>query len=390
MKLTLQTQLLPTLDQVSALEATLNAFNAAADWLAGEAFAAKVANKIALQKTHYALLRQKFSLSAQMSVRCIAQVCEAYKRDKAKRPHFRKFAAMPFDQRMMSFKGVDRVSLLTLGGRIIVPVVMGGYQRERFTPAVGQSDLVRRRDGKWFLLVTIDLPDGTKPPTTDFIGVDLGIVNIATTSDGARHSGDDIEACRQRYHTARKRLQKAAAGRKRKGKRPRAIRRKMHRISGREARFRKHTNHVIAKTIVVIAKGTERGIAVEELTGIRDRVRLPKRQRARHSGWSFFQLRQFVSYKAQLAGVDVEAVDPRNTSRTCHCCGVIDKSSRRSQAEFQCRHCGHEAHADINAARNIRSVAMAALVNRPKVSPQHVDLSSTAPHGQSSTYSRLA
>src|SRR5688572_4844754 len=189
MKLTLQTQLFPSQDQAEALEATLRAFNAAADWLAGEAFAAKVANKIALQKTHYTALRERFGLSAQMAVRCIAQVCEAYKRDKTKRPRFRPFASMPFDQRMMSFKGVDRVSLLALTGRIIVPMIMGRYQAERFTAAKGQCDLVRRRDGKWFLLVTVDLPDGTKTPTTDFLGVDLGVVNIAATSDGDLHSG---------------------------------------------------------------------------------------------------------------------------------------------------------------------------------------------------------
>lgn len=372
MKLTLQTQLVPTPEQASALEATVARFNEAADWLAGEAFAARTANKIALQKTHYAILRERLGLSAQMAVRCIAQVCEAYKRDKAKRPRFRRFAAMPFDQRMMSFKGIDRVSLLTLTGRIIVPVVMGCYQRGKFNPRIGQCDLVRRRDGKWFLLLTVDLPDGTRTPTTDFIGVDLGIANLATTSDGDRHSGDDIEACRQRYHVARRSLQKAAAGRKRKGQRPRSIRRKLQRISGREARFRKHTNHVIAKALVATAKGTERGIALEDLKGIRERVRLRKRQRARHSGWSFFQLRQFVAYKAQLAGVEVALIDPRDTSRTCHCCGAVDKASRRSQDQFRCQHCGHEAHADINAARNIRAKAL--IVIRPKVSNEHADL----------------
>jgi putative transposase len=357
MKLALQTQLFPSRDQAKALEATMRAFNAGADWLSGEAFAARVANKIALQKTHYAALRERFGLSAQMAVRCIAQVCEAYKRDKTKRPHFRALASMPFDQRMMSFKGVDRVSLLTLTGRVIVPMIMGKYQVERFTAAKGQCDLVRRRDGKWFLLVTVDLPDGSKTPTTDFLGVDLGVVNIAATSDGDMHSGDDIEACRQRYATTRRSLQKAAAGRKRRGLRPKNIRRKLKRQSGREARFRRDVNHCISKALVATAKDTGRGIALEDLKGIRDRIRLRKRQRARVHGWSFFQLRSFIAYKAQLAGVDVLAVCPRDTSRTCNCCGVVDKANRATQAEFRCRHCGHEAHADINASRNIRDKA---------------------------------
>ena len=89
MKLTLQTQLRPAPEQVRALMATLRAFNAAADWLAGEAFAARIANKVALQQLYYADLRHRFGLTAQMAIRCIAQVCEAYKRDKTTRPRFR-------------------------------------------------------------------------------------------------------------------------------------------------------------------------------------------------------------------------------------------------------------------------------------------------------------
>src|SRR4051812_3387183 len=146
MKLTLQVQLFPTVDEAAKLKATVERFQAAADWLAGEAFATRSANKVELQRAHYRDLRNRFGLSAQMAVRCIAQVCEAYKRDRAIRPKFRKHAAMPFDQRMMSFKGIDRVSLLTLEGRVVVPVVMGKYQAQRYTHAKGQCDLVRRQD----------------------------------------------------------------------------------------------------------------------------------------------------------------------------------------------------------------------------------------------------
>lgn len=373
MKLTLQTQLLPTPQQALALEATMRAFNAAADWLAGEAFGRKTANKIALQKHHYATLRERFGLSAQMAVRCIAQVCEAYKRDKGKRPHFRPFASIPYDQRLMSFKGPDRVSLLTLSGRIIMPVIMGKYQQERFTNAKGQCDLVRRKDGKWFLLVTVDLPNGTKTPTTDFLGVDLGVANLATDSDGQRYSGDTVEAVRTRQHALRRGLQKAAAGKKRRGFRPKNIRRQLKRLSGKERRFRSNENHRIAKSLVAKAKGTERGIALEDLKGIRARTRFRKAQRAKMGGWAFHQLRTFIEYKAKLSGVDVVLVSPAYTSQTCAACGHTAKANRRSQAEFRCVACGHTDHADVNAARNIRSIARAG-VNRPKVSEQHQGL----------------
>lgn len=358
MKLTLQIQLLPDASQAVALRETLARFNEAASWLAGKAFELRTANKIELQKLFYKEVREKFGLSAQMTVRCIAQVCEAYKRDKNKSPRFRKHASMPFDQRMMSFKGIDRVSLLTLQGRVIVPFVMGKYQAERFTNAKGQCDLVLRKDGKWFLLVTVDVPDKSPTPATDFVGVDLGVARLATTSDGEHFAGAAVEQVRRRYHTRRQTLQHAASRRKAKGRRPKAIRRAVRRTRSREANFRKHENHCISKQLVELATDTARGIALEALKGIRERARFRKSQRAQMSGWAFSQLRNFIAYKAQLAGVNLALVDPAYTSRTCAECGHCEKANRRSQSEFVCQRCGHAANADENAARNIRRRAI--------------------------------
>jgi putative transposase len=352
MKLTVQLQLLPERDHVRRLRETVERFNEAADWLAGIAFRERTANKLELQHAHYGDLRERFGLSAQMAVRCIARVCEAYKRDKSIRPIFRKTAAMPFDQRMMSFKGLDKVSLLTLGGRILVPFVLGGYQAEQFTNARGQCDLVLRDDGKWFLLVTVDIPSGAPIPATDFIGVDLGIANIATDSDGNQHSGADVERVRRKHNLQRRRLQRKCT---------KGAKKKLRRLAGKEARFRRHENHRISKAIVENAKGTDRGIGLEDLKHIRERITARGSDaRNRLSGWSFGQLYAFVAYKAERAGVPVVTVDPRNTSRTCAACGHCEKSNRKSQSEFVCKACGHGAHADLNAARNIASRAQGA------------------------------
>ncbi|MGH9846936.1 MAG: RNA-guided endonuclease InsQ/TnpB family protein [Blastocatellia bacterium] len=317
----------------------MEAFNAAADWLASEAFRLQSANKVKLQQLYYKDLREKFGLSAQMAIRCIAQVCEAFSRDRSRKPVFRKYASIPYDQRMMSFKGADRVSLLTLEGRIIVPFVMGKYQQERFHLKHGQCDLVRRKDGKWFLLVTVDLPDKTPTPATDFIGVDFGVVNLATDSTGESFSGQGVEETRRHYHARRQTLQRAAGRRKQRGHRPKSIRRKLKSTGQKEQRFRKDTNHIISKKLVEKAKDTQSGIAVEELKGIRDRARFRKTQRARMSGWSFRQLRTFVEYKAQAAGVPTVAIDPRHTSQMCSSCGHIAKANRKSQSEFECQRC---------------------------------------------------
>jgi IS605 OrfB family transposase len=361
MKLTLQIQLFPNKEQTGLLQLTMERFNAARSWLAARAFELGVANKVKLQQLFYYDLREKFGLSAQMAALCIRHVGGTYSRDKNIKPVFRKHAAMPYDSRIMTFKGTDRVSLLTLEGRVIVPFVMGERQRERFSLAKGQSDLVRRRDGKWFLLVTVDAPDKRPIQATDFIGVDLGVVNIATDSDGEVYTSDKVEDVRQHYRKTRRSLQKKAAKQKRSGKRPKNIRRKLRDLSGCERRFRADANHCISKKLVEKATGTNRGIAVEELTGIRGRTRFRKAQRDRVSKWSFAELRGFIEYKARLAGVPVVAVDPRNTSRACPECGHIDKGNRPARGIFLCRECGHFGHADVVGATNISSAAQVAV-----------------------------
>lgn len=345
MKLIAQIKLEPSAPQRAVLLATMERFNEACDWLAGEAFAAQTADKYTLQADHYRALRKRFGLSAQMAVRAISKVSEAYKRDKSKRPTFRPRGAVPYDQRIMSFKAADRVSLLTLGGREVIPFVAGDYHAARLGPEVkrGQADLVLHR-GRWYLYVTIEVPDGTPVKTTDVLGVDLGIRNLATDSDGERYSGDAVEAVRVRLQTHRAALQQVGT---------RAAHRKMQRVGRKESTFRKIVNHTISKRLVAKAQDTGRAIALEDLAGIRDRTPVRKGQRARHSGWAFLQLRCFVTYKCQVAGIQLVLVDPRNTSRTCPECGCIDRRNRRSQSEFVCKSCGFAQHADVVGARNI-------------------------------------
>ena len=133
----------------------------------------------------------------------------------------------------------------------------------------------------------------------------------------------------------------------------------------RESRFRRHTNHVLSKRIVEKAKDTGRGIALEDLKGIRERIRFRKPQRNRMGSWGFDQLKQFIAYKAQQTGVMLKIIDPAYTSRMCSHCGHVDAANRSCQSRFCCKQCGLKAHADCNAARNIRARA---LVNEPIVS----------------------
>ncbi|WP_240196857.1 RNA-guided endonuclease InsQ/TnpB family protein [Nonomuraea lactucae] len=75
------------------------------------------------------------------------------------------------------------------------------------------------------------------------------------------------------------------------------------------------------------------------------------------AGWGV--LLQVLAHKAESAGRELIAVDPRNTSRTCARCGHCAKENRVTQAEFACTACGHTAHADVNAATNIIRAGLA-------------------------------
>ncbi len=358
MELTLQLKLLPTDDQATALGATMTRFNEACHWLAMQACAHQCSNKLTLQRLYYHELRSRFALPSQMAVRCLARVAGTYKRDTTLCPTFRPEAAMPYDQRIMRFDGMDHVSLLTLTGRVLVSFLIGAYHKQRFDAhEPRQCHLVVRGDGQWFLLVVVQVPDGTPIPPTDFLGVDLGVVNLATTSDGTTQSGAEVEACRTRYARRRQRVQRAAHVAQMGGKRPKNSRRALQRTARREAGFRRDTNHRISKTLVAVAQGTTRALALEDLQDIRERTRFRQPQRARMSGWAFAQLRLFVEYKAQLAGVPVVLVDPKHTSQQWSVCGHIARANRRSQALFSCKHCGSTTNADVNAALNIRSRA---------------------------------
>lgn len=354
MKLIAQVKLLTTKDQADALKRTIILANEACNYLSQCAWESKTFRQYSLHKLAYYDTRERFpALSSQIVVRSIARVADAYKLDHKTQRMFRPLSAITYDQRILRwYINKHIVSIWTVSGRIKIPYACGERQRRFLGFQQGQSDLVLRRN-KLYLhaTCTIEEPDLIEPE--GILGVDLGIVNLATDSDGETYSGESVERNRRILHHRRRNLQHKGT---------KAAKRKLKQISGKQANFQRHTNHTISKHLVQKAQGTHRAIAVENLTGIRRRVTVRRRQRARHANWSFYQLKQFIAYKAQLAGVPLFEVDPRNTSRTCPVCGCIDKRSRRSQSLFSCVHCGYSAPADHNAAVII---AARAAVNQP-------------------------
>jgi putative transposase len=204
---------------------------------------------------------KEFGLSAQPAIRTIAKVCDAYTKDKRVQHRFRPDAAQPYDARCLSWNlDQQSVSIWATGGRLqAVRFARAPWQLERLRAhRQGETDLLVR-DGKWFLAATCEVPEAAvNESPVGFLGVDLGIVNIATTSDGERYAGSHLNRVRNRNRRLRGKLQKLGT---------KSAKRLLRKRNRREARFAKDVNHCISKRIVAEAERSGRGIALEDLKG---------------------------------------------------------------------------------------------------------------------------
>ena len=352
---TIACKLAPTPEQRAELDETLVAFADACNFIAEVARQIHSSNKVKVQHACYAEVRTRFGLSANLAIRAIARICAALK-VKSKAHSTFEPTSIDYDQRILSFREWDwTFSLTLLHSRERFTTALGDYQRGRLqgkTPT--SATLVKRRDGTFFLHVQIKRTAPVPYTPTDTLGVDLGRRRVAVDSDATVHEAAEVNALRSHYPKVRRSLQ-------RKG--TKEAKRLLKRLSGRERRHMRAINHRISKQLVETAQTTGRQIALEDLTGIRQRTRVHKPQRYCHHSWSFYQLRQFVAYKAQVAGVPLVLVDPAYTSKTCHLCGHC---GHRSGLKFLCTTCG-VFDADVNGAKNI--AARGARVTEPEDAP---------------------
>ena len=348
MKLTLQIKLLPDDSQAQFLLDTIKKANEVCNTISEIAWKEKTFNQFKLHQKSYYLVKEQSGLSSQMTVRCISKVSDSYKLDKKVKRIFRLEGGITYDSRILSYKE-NVVSIWSVNERLKIPFVCF---RPDWLPFVkGEADLITRR-GKFFLLQTVEIPEEGIKDVEEFLGVDFGLVNIATLSTGEIMSGKEIEA----YRIKRQKICSSLQSKGTKG-----CKKVLKRLSGKEKRTASIVNHTIAKRIVAKAKKECKGIALENLKGIRKSANKKGRKfRSRVGKWNFADLRAKIEYKAKLNGVPVVAVNPAYTSQTCSRCHNLGS---RSGESFKCPHCGFEAHADVNAAKNI-----GAAVNLPEKS----------------------
>ncbi|NJM72672.1 MAG: IS200/IS605 family element transposase accessory protein TnpB [Scytonema sp. RU_4_4] len=352
--LTLVCKLNPTPLQAEKLEVVLHAFAEACNYT-NQIIKPDITSKLTIQGIVYEDLRAKFGLPANLAVRACARVGANRKTAKQKNKPVIAFkpTSADYDARIFAFREKDwTVSLTTLSGREHIKINAGNYQRGKLAGRKPTSaQLCKHRDGQYYIHIQLkdEVPD--PQPTNKVIGVDFGRRDIAATSNGDSWNGKQLTKTRDKYSLTRASLQKKASTRTRSSRR--RCRQVLARLSGRERRFQAWVNHNISKAIIQQAKSEQALVAIEDLTGIRERTNQKPRnktERRRSNSWAFYQLRMFMEYKGLKDGVEVVAVPPSYTSQTCHQCLHI---GLRSEKKFKCGNCGLFCDADLNGAKMI-------------------------------------
>ena len=229
---------------------------------------------------------------------------------------------------------------------------------------------VKREGRRWFVVLSAEQEQPEPLPATGSVtGIDLGIANFLADSNGAfvpsprhgRKAAAKLEAAQQALSRFPRRKAKD-----RTANHQRAVE-KVAELHGRVRRQRLDHAH---KTAVGLVRAHD-VIAHEDLK-IRNMSKAPAsrpdpdrpgtflpngaaakaglNKSISDAGWG---AQTILHAKAESAGREVIAVDPRNTSRTCPQCGHTAKENRPTQEKFHCVACGHTAHADTVAATNV-------------------------------------
>ena len=365
--LTLVVKLQASIEQQQLLDDTANAFASACNWI-NQNINPKLTNKNSIQAVCYQNVKRQFGLTANHVVRACARVAANRLTAKQKGKKVKHFKPTSFDCDARTFRLIESdwsVSISTTGKRLTAPIRVSNYHIGKLKQQKPTSaQICLHRDGDWYVHIQLK-SEAPKPlDTSNVIGVDFGRRDIAVTNTGKSWSGKEIQETRDKFSRVRASLQKKASqGTRSTRRRARQI---LKRLSGRERRYQMWLNHNISKAIIAEAVETQSFVAIENLTGIRERTNTKPRnktERRRSNSWAFYQLRTFLEYKGVKCGVEVLAVNPAYTSQTCHCCLHLGLRSNKS---FKCSNqvCGWIGDADENGSKMIALVGLS--VNQPR------------------------
>ena len=347
-------------DDAALLRNTVDEFLWAADYVTRHAFQGEyvTTSKTTLHHDTYEDVRDKTRLHSnhvQAARNKAAEACKSVVKKwkqskKASMPHFTS-PHLVYDHRTATFHD-DYASLATVDGRIEVEYVLPDEERDTPHADYFFSDEyettgaeLHYTNGNWMLHIHCktdvepDTPEQATPENGTVLGVDLGVNQLAVTSTGTFWTGDEFDHWRREYENRRGDLQEHGT---------RWAHKNMQAVGRKETGRFKIALHRISNELVAEArKDGCTVIAFEDLTDIRERTGASWGHK-----WAFNRLYEYVEYKAAEYGIDVEQVNPENTSRRCSHCEFTHSDNRDSEG-FECLKCGYQNHADYNAAKNI-------------------------------------
>ena len=270
--------------------------------------------------------------------------------ERMKRPSMKEKCTMRYDVRTITLRG-SQLTFSTCDKRVKTIISIPEFFTERYSPSEGWklkgANIGINRKGRVFVNLIWECPDyDIVENDGKIVGLDIGVYNIVTTSDGVHYGAEDVRRVKRKYNHVRSVLQKKGT---------RSAKRRLVSISGREKRFVHDQNHCISKKLA----NTDENVSVyvlEDLSSmnmLRLKGKSNKTMRKWLSNWSYSDLEEKLIYKCKRNGIRVEFEDARYTSQKCSVCKTIDKASRKGN-RYVCRHCGSIMHADVNAAINIR------------------------------------
>ena len=361
--ITVSCKLEVTLDITPKIDKTLEQFADACNRILDTATMEGVTNKTKLHHLVYKPVRAATELKANHICQAITRVVGNLKAS-YKIKQFRPSSIL-LDARTFRYEEESQVVGITLiTGRKKLNLAIGNYQRGLLRGQIPTSaTLVKRKNGDYYIQICVNIPTQPIGKTPKTIGVDLGRRSIAATSTGKTWSGQQLNQARDRYSRVRANVQ---------AKRTKSSKKLLRRLSGKERRFQSWLNHNISKQLVTEAKKKHAALVFEDLTNIRQSLnRKPrsKKERRKTNNWAFYQLKQYVSYKAAIAGVQVLSVPAAYTSQTCARCHHVHPEKGKSYRigeRFNCGNCGWKHNADINAGLIISQLGL--VVTQPESS----------------------
>lgn len=329
---------------------TMKQYSKAIQYISDKGFSSGIHNRYKLHHLCYYDARGKFNLPSQFIVnanRIASQTLKSVKTNKGSKPVFKEYMPLAFDKRTFTFS-FDKVRLTTINSRIDVPIEVPEYYW-KYLDWNYQTALLIFDKNRMFLNITFSRDVKTNVSSchnSKIVGVDVGINNLAVTSDGKVFKTPKTRI--KQFHYLRRKLQ--AKGTK-------SAKRRLKSLSGRQKRFMTWVNHNVSKEVVNNADV----IVMEDLKGIR-KIRKGRRFNRWLNSWAFYQLQNFISYKSILKGSIVAFENPFMTSQTC--CECLSTDTIRFGDYFLCLHCGNNTPPDLNASFNLRRL----YVTQPNVS----------------------